>query len=644
MTRFSRHSSCILAAAVTVALLALPGAAMAGPLALDQPGNVSSLSQALIAYDPASGTTFVAWDVRPSSTGIDLCIFADDASSCSGGAATLLTDPMFSGDDVPTLSGLTVMPGGNVVVTGDAGNSGTVAWESPATGASFLASGHGLQAGGAPISQVNSFYQPDDVVPLSATDLGILDGENNLFGDIPYDKASSDPGVTADPEADFSSPPLDTGGAPQIAAEATPGGGGNETVVTTGESTNSSSQTDSGCPTVNNTGYGVRVGKVGSLESATPTESLLACSADAPVLTGGGTAGIGVVEEEGSGVAGTTDGQYTIDFRPFAATASGGSFGPAVQLANTTSHVLDGIDSLDATDDPGAGVYALWGDGQGEVLDYSANGGGAWGPPEVTPAPYGDGENMAAVGDGLTLIAYIANPTGSGYQVFLEPYDYQQPTTLSTEQSSGTTTGANISIAAGTVGEMDRVTVSGTNASIATGTADVGLYDNSSCSGTPTFSATADVVDGVATVADDTGPGLSSGTYYWKAAYSGDLANDPSQSTCGSEVLTVAPAATAGGTASATSSSVTVTVTCAVTPCTVTLTITIDPPRHITTLASGKFSVHKGRKNELKLKLTGAGKSLLKKDHGKLKATLTITTKTAHGTVKTSRTIKILQK
>ena len=185
-------------------------------------------------------------------------------------------------------------------------------------------------------------------------------------------------------------------------------------------------------------------------------------------------------------------------------TSSGGSFGPAVELSDVTTQVLDGIDDLDATEDPGDGVYALWADFQGEVLDYSANGGATWGPPVVTPTPYASAENMAGIGGGIVEIAYVYNP-GTGSQVFLEAVNYQElatppptPTTLTTTQTSGTTTGASITIPAGTLGETDKATITGTNASTATGTVDYVLYGNSSCTGTSLISGTATVTGGVA--------------------------------------------------------------------------------------------------------------------------------------------------
>ena len=79
----------------------------------------------------------------------------------------------------------------------------------------------------------------------------------------------------------------------------------------------------------------------------------------------------------------------------------------------------------------------------------------------------------------------------------------------------------------------------------------------------------------------------------------------------------------------------TITVSCASTPCTVTITITIDPPSHgtravsakkkkpkIVTIAKGTFKIKKKGNHKLTVKLTKAGKTLLKKDHGHLKPTV----------------------
>ena len=66
------------------------------------------------------------------------------------------------------------------------------------------------------------------------------------------------------------------------------------------------------------------------------------------------------------------------------------------------------------------------------------------------------------------------------------------------------------------------------------------------------------VTAGVVPASSPVSVALAPGTYYWHASYSGDQVNDPSASTCGSEVLTVTPPATTGGTGTSTGTSVTV--------------------------------------------------------------------------------------
>ncbi len=237
------------------------------------------------------------------------------------------------------------------------------------------------------------------------------------------------------------------------------------------------------------------------------------------------------------------------------------------------------------------------------------------------------------------------------------PTPTPSPTTLTTSQTSGTTTGADISISAGTIGESDRATIAGTNAASASGTVDFALYDNSSCSGTPTFAGAAAAAGGVASIADDSSPGLSPGKYYWKAVYSGNATNDASTSACGSEVLTVTPAATIEGKGESTSTTVTLTITCASTPCTVTITITVPsssgkassarkskkhPKTTIVTLGTGTFTITTKGPHKLTVHLTKAGKKLLAADHGRLSAKLLVSEKTPGGTIMTMRTIKIV--
>ncbi len=93
-----------------------------------------------------------------------------------------------------------------------------------------------------------------------------------------------------------------------------------------------------------------------------------------------------MLEQEGSGISGAGS-NYQLDYRPFLASATEGAFGAPVELANVTGETLDGVTRIDASEDSGMGVYALWEDNKA-ALDYSSNGGASWGEPVVTPVPY----------------------------------------------------------------------------------------------------------------------------------------------------------------------------------------------------------------------------------------------------------------
>ena len=660
-----RRAALIGALAALAAFAALPASALAaGPITLDAAGNGT---EPLVAYDPSSGTTYVAWTDALSDSGIDLCILPSGATACAGGAPILLTDPADSGDLVPELNGLAVLAGGKTVVTGYTGNAGSVAWTSAAGGAGFTAAGQGLLNGGAPITPVEPYLYLGDTIPLGA-DVGIMDPYANIFADVPLTGAvfPATPRV-ADSVTNFSNGPYDTDGAPAIGAEPTPGVSGKETLVTVGINSSSVTQTTpTGCTNVYATGYNVRVGTIdgasnaaGTLNGEAAASQLLACSAEDPVVVSGGGAGIGVVEQEGDGVDGAGS-DYQLDFHPFTATATGGSFGSAVELSDVSSQVLTGVDNLDATEDSGDGVYALWADGQGEVLDYSADSGAAWGPPVITPTPYGDYENMTGIGGGTVEIAWVANP-GTGNQVYLQAVNYQSllpkaATAVTTSQKSGSTAGADITITAGTVGEQDTATLSGSAVGSATGTATYGLFSKSDCASSSAVFSSVAGASGASLGSSSVTTVLAPGKYYWQVAYSGNTTNAASTSACGSEVLTVDPASTIGGSGSSTGSTVTVTISCASVPCTVTLTITIDPPASdttravaakkkkkpkIVTLGKGTFKIKKKGKDKLAVKLNAAGKKLLKKDHGRLKATLLSSVKIDGHLEKTSRKISI---
>jgi hypothetical protein len=659
----------LVAALALAVMLGLAARAGAAAIALDQPDNGNS---PLVAYDPVSQTTFVTWQ-DPISGFPDLCILPASVADWGACAPVALTDPAYAGS-FSGPGGIVVLPNGNVVVLGTPTATATVAWESPGDGSAFLTSGQGLQNAGQPISPVSLFYATGNAVALSDTDVGLLDDYGDYFSDSPFSSESPHPIPSSNsnqttPSGEFSRKSLEAAG-PEIAAEPAPApaAAGTDIVVGVGDNFSGPSAALPGCLNSAGTGYGVSVGTVNGASNAAgtlngeglPAYSVLQCSALAPVVASpdGGTQGIGLLEEEGNAISGAGS-TWTIDYHPFVATATGGSFGPGVELADVTQHVLNGVSETDLSEDSTTGVYAAWTDLQGLVVDYSSNSGLSWGPPVIVPEP-ASGEIsdplIAGIGGGTFVLTYKSNP-GTGTQTFAGIYSYQQlelaPTTTTTIQTSGTTKAADITIPAGTVGETDQATVAGAHAALGEGTVSYGLYSSSSCSAASLRfnGGTTAVTNGLAAPSAAVTSALPQGTYYWQAAYTGDAANDPSDSACGSEVLTVVAPSTIGGSASATTSSVTLTISCAVTPCTVTVTVTIDPvvavaakkkTKHITiTLATGHEKITKKGSHKLKFKLTKAGRAYVAAHHGTVKIGVLISEKIDGHTERITKTIKL---
>jgi hypothetical protein len=665
------------------ALALLPGAALgATPIALDVPNNGNAPQ---VAFDPITQNIFIAWDDSQSTTfgTIDLCVLLKNTSGCEGGGPVALTITPTENPAVDTLylSGLTVLPNGDIVVAGNFTSGGTVTWESPGDGSAFLTGGRGLQNGGSYISSVGLFDTTGNIVALSNTDIGLLNDYYNYFSDSPFagpeypatlNSPNTNPPPAGQMDSLYPSKALGTDG-PEIAAEPlpAPAAAGTDAVVGVGDNFTGPNTQLSDCINGDNvgTGYGVDVGQVNGNSSGTgtlnaqtngaslPSYTGLACNAESPVVASpeGGVQGIGVLEDEGDGLDGGTT--YTLDYRPFVvnSSATGGSFGGAALVAKLT----EAAEAVDVVDDSTDGVYALW-SAHGVFVNYSADGGAVWGPPVEIPEPT-NGEIsdpvITAIGGGEFLLSYDSNPA-SGTQTFVEGFSYQQleqaPTAISTIQTSGSKTGGDLTIPAGTVGESDRATITGSNAASATGTVDFALYGNSSCSGTPKFAGAAEVTGGVASIADASSTGLPLGTYYWKASYGGNAVNQPSTSTCGEEKLTVGSATTIPSSATTTGSSFSFKISC---PAACSVTVTIELPSGAASdaraslkkhkpviIASGKFSLGKSGTKKLTLKLTRKGKSLLKKDHGKLKTILLVSDKTKHGTFKSSRTFRITKR
>ena len=113
-----------------------------------------------------------------------------------------------------------------------------------------------------------------------------------------------------------------------------------------------------------------------------------------------------------------------------------------------------------------------------------------------------------------------------------------QPTSVTTSLSGGGSSGGSISVPAGTA-VTDSAKLSGTNATTATGSVTYNVYSDSACSNLVS-GGSAEVITTPGTLPASQPVALSgAGTYYLQAVYSGDAANQPSTSNCGSEVVTV---------------------------------------------------------------------------------------------------------
>jgi hypothetical protein len=130
-----------------------------------------------------------------------------------------------------------------------------------------------------------------------------------------------------------------------------------------------------------------------------------------------------------------------------------------------------------------------------------------------------------------------ANNAGSSSSCTSEVLHVLAPTSVSTAQSGGGISGASLTEPQGTA-VSDKAQIAGEFAASAGGTVSYALYKDSKCTVVASAASVGTVVNGVAT--PSAAVALKAGTYYWKATYSGDAANEGSVSTCGSEVLIVA--------------------------------------------------------------------------------------------------------
>jgi hypothetical protein len=116
-------------------------------------------------------------------------------------------------------------------------------------------------------------------------------------------------------------------------------------------------------------------------------------------------------------------------------------------------------------------------------------------------------------------------------------------TTTTTTQSTGKAIGSSLSVPVGTP-VADQALIAGSLAKSATGTVSYVLYKDAKCTVPALVGSSAAVLAGAAGASAPVKPAV--GTYYWRASYSGDAANAPSASACGSERLVVAKKASLG--------------------------------------------------------------------------------------------------
>ncbi len=668
----------LLGALTMVAVLAFSASALAVSGTTINIGTPYESGPPSVAVD-SSGTAYIAWnnekDLSPVTTNIvQYCVLPAGATACSH------TGNLAPADSGAYIDGVQVLvDGSTVVILADVyGTAGSKAgdyepeqeWQSTDGGATFNIVNGGLSVADGILSA--------DTGPLNAI---IVPGTNELgYG---WNSAGGPPTFNAFP---LTSPPECStqqcdgtpipGGGPYPFAELEPNTNP-DTISNAGGQFAGQSGSAPGVIGIFNTGFsngpfacmpgsGTAYAYGNGAQSSTNNYNLSPgtansawkvaaaqadCNVDEPAVAGG-PSGFGVLENDTA--------HNNIVYHRFDQTSETFDTPFATIAAN------QGEQSPSVSQDGPGGVYAtfLLGGGGGPIsLAYSPNGGTTWiGPSALNPNTDG----------GAGKVTSSVSPTGQGWVAWLDngsvyaqqfvasdatsPTPTPAPDTLTTSQTSGTTTGASITVSAGTLGETDRATLSGVNAAIATGTVTYGLYSNPSCtSSSQVFKGAAAVTGGVAGPAT-VSTALVPGSYYWQASYSGDAHDVASVSACGSEVLTVVPATTVEGGGTTTGTSVTVTITCASTPCTVTITITIGGgaskasvarkkkskgPKTIV-LASGTFTIATPGPKKLTVRLTKAGRQQLRRDHGHLKANISVSEKTAGGLELTTRTINIV--
>ena len=378
-------------------------------------------NQPEIAYDPASGDTYVAW-IDDSNSSVDVCTVTPATPSCNAGAGPYQLTDQPAGAGTFFEIRVVVQPDGDVVVVAERLDYGIVAWVSPAGGTAFAGGDQGVADGGLSLADTSGDSPSGGAIALDASHIGVY-GDHEQFGDSFTDFTQSTPAPATSPIPDgtdmFGSPGAITGG--QLASIPDPNAPGKYMVV----AVNGTTSPPTGCPAGADeaTGYGVGIGTPATLQTQAAWSSSyfqsISCEASSPVVAGGGPTGgtIGLLESEGQGLF--TTGADSIYFRQFDPATD--SFAAPFPLSNEVPQTLGGADNLDLASDTTGGFYAIWADDRGIELDYGTDGGTAWGTPTTINLPAGAGDVIAAgAGNGNVQLAY----TGGGSQEYVAPINY----------------------------------------------------------------------------------------------------------------------------------------------------------------------------------------------------------------------------
>jgi hypothetical protein len=167
-------------------------------------------------------------------------------------------------------------------------------------------------------------------------------------------------------------------------------------------------------------------------------------------------------------------------------------------------------------------------------------------PDESGNVTFGYKNNGTAGTDSISA-TYTEPATGISLKDIATVTWSTSPTTLTTVLRAGESSGVQLDTLVGTP-VTDSATLDGNSAATATGTVTYNVYSDSACTQL-TSAGTAQKITTPGTLPPSAPVTLRTpGTYYWKAAYSGDAANKASVSTCGSsgevETVTATPPAT----------------------------------------------------------------------------------------------------